>query len=109
MRWTLLQADGLNHIYGSIVYRLGRDPFKVERRVRFPLELLDSRESAQDAGVGGVGGRSSVWLEHSTVTREVAGSSPVAPVVVRAQQVQVAGCRRRTHKLGRKPSPSLWW
>jgi len=27
------------------------------------------------------GGRSSVWLEHSTVTREVAGSSPVAPVV----------------------------
>ncbi len=25
-------------------------------------------------------GRSSVWLEHSTVTREVAGSSPVAPV-----------------------------
>jgi hypothetical protein len=26
-------------------------------------------------------GRSSVWLEHSTVTREVAGSSPVAPVV----------------------------
>ena len=28
-----------------------------------------------------VWGRSSVWLEHSTVTREVAGSSPVAPVV----------------------------
>ena len=27
-------------------------------------------------------GRSSVWLEHSTVTREVEGSSPVAPVVV---------------------------
>ena len=26
-------------------------------------------------------GRSSVWLEHSTVTREVAGSNPVAPVV----------------------------
>jgi hypothetical protein len=26
-------------------------------------------------------GRSSVWLEHSTVTREVAGSSPVGPVV----------------------------
>src|ERR1700682_4101107 len=25
-------------------------------------------------------GRSSVWLEHSTVTREVAGSSPVGPV-----------------------------
>ena len=25
-------------------------------------------------------GRSSVWLEHSTVTREVAGSSPVVPV-----------------------------
>jgi hypothetical protein len=27
-------------------------------------------------------GRSSVWLEHSTVTREVAGSSPVGPVVL---------------------------
>ena len=27
-------------------------------------------------------GRSSAWLEHSTVTREVAGSSPVGPVVV---------------------------
>src|SRR6185437_289509 len=27
-------------------------------------------------------GRSSAWLEHSTVTREVAGSNPVAPVVV---------------------------
>ena len=27
-------------------------------------------------------GRSSVWLEHSTVTREVAGSSPVGPVHV---------------------------
>ena len=27
-----------------------------------------------------VRGRSSVWLEHSTVTREVAGSSPVGPV-----------------------------
>ena len=26
-------------------------------------------------------GRSSAWLEHSTVTREVAGSSPVGPVV----------------------------
>ena len=26
-------------------------------------------------------GRSSVWLEHSTVTREVAGSTPVGPVV----------------------------
>ena len=25
-------------------------------------------------------GRSSAWLEHSTVTREVAGSSPVGPV-----------------------------
>ena len=27
-----------------------------------------------------VWGRSSVWLEHSTVTREVAGSTPVGPV-----------------------------
>ncbi len=25
--------------YGSIDYRLGRHPLKVERRVRFPLEL----------------------------------------------------------------------
>ncbi len=31
------------------------------------------------------GGRSSVWLEHSTVTREVAGSSPVAPVLDSSQ------------------------
>src|SRR6476661_11222450 len=29
-------------------------------------------------------GRSSVWLEHSTVTREVAGSSPVGPVAIHA-------------------------
>lgn len=85
---------------GSIVYRLGHDPFTVERRVRFPLELCDSivnRLRERCAGVvavaiivavavltqaaQGVWGRSSVWLEHSTVTREVAGSSPVAPVV----------------------------
>lgn len=31
-------------------------------------------------GMGVVRGRSSVWLEHSTVTREVAGSNPVGPV-----------------------------
>ena len=37
--------------HGSIVYRLGRDPFKVERRVRFPLELLAHR-SRPDARVG---------------------------------------------------------
>ena len=70
---------------GPIVYRLGRYPFKVERRVRFPLGL-SQRDEQQRCGTpqptaGVVGGRSSVWLEHSTVTREVAGSSPVGPVV----------------------------
>ena len=40
-------------------------------------------------------GRSSAWLEHSTVTREVAGSNPVAPVLdslqLMATASQVAG------------------
>ena len=35
----------------------------------------------EDGGASVVRGRSSVWLEHSTVTREVAGSSPVGPVL----------------------------
>jgi hypothetical protein len=66
---------------GPIVYRLGHDPFKVERRVRLPLGLCRARRSARDVvGQDQSWGRSSVWLEHSTVTREVAGSSPVAPV-----------------------------
>ena len=67
---------------GPIVYRLGRDPFKVERRVRFPLGL--SRRVA--LGVEVVRqwmwswGCSSAWLECRSVTPEVAGSSPVSPV-----------------------------
>ena len=44
----------------------------------------DDKSRHAGAGAGSVKGRfrgrSSVWLEHSTVTREVAGSSPVAPV-----------------------------
>ena len=66
---------------GPFVYRLGRHPFTVQRGVRFPYGL-----SVEAVGRTGwrvwdvVWGRSSVWLEHSTVTREVAGSSPVAPV-----------------------------
>ncbi len=107
---------------GPIVYRLGRYPFKVERRVRLPLGLSirrswDSRcrqqvldgESSIAAMRGclrdcrtvasrDVGGRSSVWLEHSTVTREVAGSSPVGPVGCRSSmgsQVQALTGRAR--------------
>ena len=30
---------------GPIVYRLGRYPFKVERRVRFPLGLSQTQQS----------------------------------------------------------------
>ena len=30
---------GAGGVVGPIVYRLGRDPFKVERRVRLPLGL----------------------------------------------------------------------
>lgn len=44
---------------------------------------MGSLRGAEGAGAGvGTGGRSSVWLEHSTVTREVAGSSPVAPAII---------------------------
>ncbi len=87
--------DGDLHPIGPIVYRLGRHPFTVQRGVRFPLGLFgwptDNRPVAGEVrwkeGVFDPDfsswGRSSVWLEHSTVTREVAGSSPVGPVVVR--------------------------
>src|ERR1044071_953321 len=55
-------------------------------------------------------GRSSVWLEHSTVTREVAGSSPVGPVKAvswlvrsrvggRAASGASSRARERTHAL----------
>src|SRR5688572_301699 len=92
---------------GPFVYRLGRHPFTVQRGVRFPYGLSWKRtlESApRPEGVGSAGaaggagsesrcprraperGRSSVWLEHSTVTREVAGSSPVGPVTIEGQQ-----------------------
>ena len=82
------------HPIGLIVYRLGRHPFTVQRGVRFPLGLLQNglidtqSVTRQVRGEKGVSdpdssswGRSSVWLEHSTVTREVAGSSPVGPVL----------------------------
>ena len=51
-------------------------------------------------------GRSSVWLEHSTVTREVAGSSPVGPVVfavglVRARSHSCAAPRCPGGEIGR--------
>src|SRR5438552_3232671 len=85
---------------GPFVYRLGRHPFTVQRGVRFPYGLsvegwitgLDAEFRAQARSAAArndqqqvvgwyvCGGRSSVWLEHSTVTREVAGSSPVVPV-----------------------------
>ncbi len=56
-----------------------------------------------------VGGRSSVWLEHSTVTREVAGSSPVAPVVPRMFGVQVWLVFPRTQmQCCRCCAPSCW-
>ena len=101
--------DGTPLGVGPIVYRLGRYPFKVERRVRFPYGLLEGSKLG-DAVTSAVAvrsavgrewqqagwrecpmpdtrrpsfrGRSSVWLEHSTVTREVAGSSPVGPVTI---------------------------
>ena len=44
-------------------------------------------------------GRSSAWLEHSTVTREVAGSSPVGPVFLSefGSRKQLAdGCGERS-------------
>ena len=42
-------------------------------------------------------GRSSAWLEHSTVTREVAGSSPVGPVLflIFAQLERSSGAVRK--------------
>ena len=46
-------------------------------------------------------GRSSVWLEHSTVTREVAGSSPVAPVVRRIAGRGAAGAVCPGGEIGR--------
>ena len=87
---------------GPFVYRLGRHPFTVQRGVRFPYGLRGGTQGRGNRKVCGwyEGGasaqrerllmsllrsvasrsRSSVWLEHSTVTREVAGSSPVGPV-----------------------------
>ena len=67
-------------LLGPIVYRLGRHPFTVQRGVRFPLGLWLCDVAREIGGASVVRGRSSVWLEHSTVTREVAGSSPVGPV-----------------------------
>jgi hypothetical protein len=90
---------------GPFVYRLGRHPFTVQRGVRLPYGLCAEerggtverrRAQATDAVNGRCNagatqvqgrcwGRSSAWLEHSTVTREVAGSSPVAPVLDSSQ------------------------
>ena len=48
-------------------------------------------------------GRSSAWLEHSTVTREVAGSSPVGPVFLFENEFGFAvNCGLRTQVLP-------WW
>ena len=93
---------------GPFVYRFRTAPFHGAERGSIPLraiELQVDRQDSRTAGQqdskhwsgGGSGtravhpsscpavpprwGRSSVWLEHSTVTREVAGSSPVAPVL----------------------------
>ena len=70
-------------------------PFHGAERGSIPLGaiaadcLTTSPGSRQVRGEEGVSdpdssswGRSSAWLEHSTVTREVAGSSPVGPVVL---------------------------
>ena len=48
-------------------------PVQEEKEVKAPEQLI--------AVPGLFRGRSSAWLEHSTVTREVAGSSPVGPVI----------------------------
>ena len=99
--WKALRA-GREAVLGPIVYRLGRHPFTVQRGVRFPLGLLQNglidtqSVTRQVRGEKGVSdpdssswGRSSVWLEHSTVTREVAGSNPVAPVSDSSQVTQL--------------------
>ena len=101
---------------GPIVYRLGRHPFTVQRGVRFPLGLLGglavnqsgvTRQVSSEEGVSDPDssswGRSSVWLEHSTVTREVAGSSPVGPVLFFLNEFGFAvNCGLRTQVLP-------WW
>ena len=59
-------------------------------------------EGMQDGSATIRRGRSSVWLEHSTVTREVAGSSPVAPVVVKSgpkSKVQCPGGETGRHAI----------
>ena len=56
-----------------------------------------------------VWGRSSVWLEHSTVTREVAGSSPVAPVVSRIFGMLVLVVFPRTQLLCCRCCTPSWW
>ena len=38
--WAASDAPAVE--FGPIVYRLGRHSFKVQRRVRFPLGLLES-------------------------------------------------------------------
>ena len=45
-------------------------------------------------------GRSSAWLEHSTVTREVAGSSPVGPVLFLERSVCDAVSLLHEHSRG---------
>ncbi len=66
MGWTDVSKDGSNVDVCST-----HEGSKERCIAHNALQWLDER------------GRSSVWLEHSTVTREVAGSSPVAPVGVR--------------------------
>ena len=101
----IIEGCGLNLALSS--RGPGRGPLKAQTRVRIPLALLVDRphrlsvrtapfHGAERGSIplGAIGesrrnsggqvlvswGRSSVWLEHSTVTREVAGSSPVGPV-----------------------------
>ena len=91
---------------GPFVYRLGRHPFTVQRGVRFPYglpvkgittQMVDASSCSVASATRDrrpvVRGRSSAWLEHSTVTREVAGSNPVAPVLdsLRLSQVMSSG------------------
>ena len=111
----IIEGCGLNLALSS--RGPGRGPLKAQTRVRIPLALLVDRPhrlsvrtapfhgaergsiplgaiwgiTPEQRRAGAVNwGRSSVWLEHSTVTREVAGSSPVGPVFLAVSDLLLA-------------------
>ena len=64
---------------GPFVYRFRTAPFHGAETGSTPVRAISEAVFVKK---GTFGGRSSVWLEHSTVTREVAGSSPVGSVEI---------------------------